>query len=94
MGLAGRLIGATVIVGAAAAVAVGVVAAPRIFRASRPFLREALRRGISAYDRVRSASADLIEDIEDLVAEVRAEVLHDSKAANDEDPATPEQRQA
>ena len=50
-----------------------VVVAPRLLRASRPVVREALRRGLELYDKARGAAAEFADDVEDLVAEVRAE---------------------
>jgi hypothetical protein len=59
----------------AGALAVGaIVAAPKILRASRPVVRDALRHGLALYDKARSAAAELADDVEDLFAEVRAEM--------------------
>lgn len=84
----GRIAGAMVLIGGGALAVAAVVAAPRILRATRPFARDALRRGLALYDRLRAATAELADDVEDLVAEVRAEAP--AAAAGDKDPATAE----
>lgn len=48
--------------------------APRLLRAARPVLRKGLKRGLEAYAAVRGAAAEFAEDVEDLVAEVQAEL--------------------
>jgi hypothetical protein len=58
-----------------------VVAAPRLIRAARPVLREGLKRGLNIYERARGAAAEALEDVEDLVAEVRAEMKGQTKDA-------------
>lgn len=73
MALLGRVLGTALIIGAGALAVGAVVAAPKILRASRPFVREGLRRGLALYDKARSAAAEFSDDVEDLVAEVRAE---------------------
>ena len=73
MALFGRVLGTALLIGAGALAVGAVVAAPRVLRASRPHVREALRRGFDLYDKARSAAAEFAEDVEDLVAEVRAE---------------------
>lgn len=70
----GRLVGAVLLVGAGAVAVTAVIAAPHLLKAARPLVREGLRRSISIYDRARSAAAEFVEDVEDLVAEVRADV--------------------
>lgn len=62
---AGLLIG----VGVAAA----IVAGPTLLRVARPALREGFKRGGSFYARARTVAASAVEDLEDLVAEVRAD---------------------
>jgi hypothetical protein len=73
MALFGRVFGTALLIGAGALALGAIVAAPRILRASRPHVREALRRGFALYDKARSAAAEFADDVEDLVAEVRAE---------------------
>lgn len=73
MALFGRALGTALFIGAGALAVGAIIAAPRILRASRPHVREAVRRGIDLYDKARSAAAEFAEDVEDLVAEVRAE---------------------
>lgn len=74
MGLGGRILGTVVIVGAGALVVATVLAAPRLLAAARPTAREALRRGLKLYERARHAAAEFAEDVEDLVAEVQADI--------------------
>ncbi|MBX3509697.1 MAG: DUF5132 domain-containing protein [Hyphomonadaceae bacterium] len=73
MALIGRVLGTALLVGAGALAVGAVIAAPKMLRASRPHVREALRRGFALYDKARSAAAEVADDVEDLVAEVRAE---------------------
>lgn len=73
MTLIGRVVGTTLLIGAGVLAVGAIVAAPRILRASRPHVREALRRSFALYDKARSAAAEFADDVEDLVAEVRAE---------------------
>ena len=84
MGAFSRLAGMTLLVGGGAIVVGALVLGPRLVRAARPELREALKIGLSGYDCARRAAAEMIEDFEDLAAEVRAE-LHPSHGAADED---------
>lgn len=72
-----RILGAALLVGGGIAVIAFAVAAPRILRASRPFVRETLKRGLAAYARARTAAAEFAEDVEDLVAEVQAELTRE-----------------
>jgi Protein of unknown function (DUF5132) len=71
MALFGRMAGAALMIGGAALAAAAIVAAPKLLRASRPLVREALRRGLGFYEQVRAAAAEFADDVEDLVAEVR-----------------------
>ena len=48
--------------------------APRLLRAARPALRKGLKQGLQAYAAARGAAAELVEDVEDLIAEVQAEL--------------------
>ena len=74
MGLASRLLGGVVVLG----VGVGAIAlaanAPKLLAAARPVLRKGLKQGLVVYGAVRAAAAELAEDVEDLVAEVQAEL--------------------
>lgn len=74
MGFGGRVLGTALLIGAGAAVIGAVVAAPSMLRAMRPVVRESLRRGFGLYERARAAAAEFADDVEDLVAEVRADV--------------------
>ncbi len=82
-----RILGAALLIGGGAAVIGLAVAAPKILRAARPFVRESLKRGMGAYARARAAAAEFTEDVEDLVAEVQAELTRERPAsAPDADP--------
>ena len=70
----GRIIGTALVIGVGVAAVGAVIAGPRLLRAARPLAREGLRRGLGLYAQVRGAAAELAEDVEDLVAEVRAEI--------------------
>ena len=72
MALFGRILGTALLIGGVAMAVGAVIAAPKILRASRPQVREALRRSLALYDKARAAAAEFAEDMEDLVAEVRA----------------------
>jgi Protein of unknown function (DUF5132) len=78
-----RVFGAVLIAAAGVAAVTAVLAAPSLMRAARPFARQVLKRGMEGYARVRGAAAELVEDVEDLVAEVQAELkqARPSKAA-------------
>lgn len=70
----GRIVGTAVLVGAGIAAVAVVVAGPRLLRVARPTLREGLKRGMELYAQARGAAAEFAEDVEDLVAEVQAEI--------------------
>lgn len=74
VGLALRFLGGVVVVGVGVGAIVLAANAPRLLRAARPVLRQGLKRGLEAYAAVRGAAAELAEDVEDLVAEVQAEL--------------------
>lgn len=74
MGNFSRLAGIGLLVGGGVLVVGAVVVGPRLFRAARPHLREGLKVGLAGYDHVLAAAAEVIEDFEDLVAEVRADM--------------------
>lgn len=74
MGLASRLLGGVVLVGVGIGALALVANAPKVLRASRPLLRRGLKQGLGAYAALRSAAADFAEDVEDLIAEVQAEL--------------------
>ncbi len=76
------LFGAAIAVGAVLLVP-GVAAA--LGRAARPVVRAALKTGTVAYTEFRHAGAEVYEHMEDLAAELRAEM---QQAAADEDPIT------
>lgn len=86
MGLGSRLIGTALLVGGGA-LAVGlIVAAPKLLQAGRPVLRRGLKQGLETYARVRAATAEFVEDVEDLIAEVQAELTHERSAGSEESP--------
>lgn len=81
MSLAGRVLGAAFLVGVGAAAIIVVAAAPQVLRVARPIAREGLKRGMKLYDRARGAVAELADDFEDLVAEVKADLTAQPSAA-------------
>lgn len=88
MGLGSRLLGTAVLIGGGVLLVAAVIAAPKVLRAARPAAREALRRGMRIYERTRTAAAEFVEDVEDLVAEVQSELSHEGA------PSPPAQKQA
>ncbi|WP_395647888.1 DUF5132 domain-containing protein [Terricaulis sp.] len=70
----GRVVGAALVLAGAAAAVAAVVAAPKVLRAARPLARATLKYGMDLYERTRTASAEFADDVEDLVAEVRADL--------------------
>lgn len=83
MGFGARVLGTALLVGIGAVVIAGIVAAPTILRTTRPLVREGLRRGLGAYERARAAASEFADDVEDLVAEVRADLPRKSAADGD-----------
>jgi len=79
-----RVAGAVLVIGVGAAVVAAAVAAPHILRTARPLAREGLKRGMQIYARARAAAAELAEDVEDLVAEVRVELNGAPSRRNEE----------
>lgn len=79
------IVGAAVAVGAVMLVP-GVAAA--LGRAGRPLARAAVRTGAVAYDEFRHGAAEAYEHMEDIAAEVRAEMdaRHEEEAFDDEEP--------
>lgn len=68
------------------AIGVGVVAAvgivgPVIYRATRPVLRQAVKSAILFGEKGREVVASASEAVEDLVAEVRSEIMVESASA-------------
>jgi hypothetical protein len=84
MALFGRVLGTALLIGGGALGLGAIIAAPKILRASRPAVREVVRRSFKLYDRARAAAAEFADDVEDLVAEVRAEAPE--RAATEEAP--------
>jgi hypothetical protein len=70
----GRIVGAALLLGGGALVIAAVLSAPKIMRTARPLLREGLKRGLGLYEQARTAAAELAEDVDDLVAEVRLDL--------------------
>lgn len=58
---------------------VAVAAIPVIMRTGRPLARVALKSGILLFEKGREAMAEAEETIEDLVAEVKAELAQESE---------------
>lgn len=81
MSLLGRVFGTALIVGGAVAAVAAVVAAPQVLRAARPLAREALKRGLRIYERSRTAAAQFVDDVEDLIAEAREDLSKQKTAA-------------
>lgn len=57
----------------------GVAAA--VARASRPFMRSAMKNGSTIFDDLKMAGAEAYEHFEDVFAEVRAEMEEEGSAA-------------
>lgn len=76
-----------VLVGAGVIAVSAVIAAPRLLRVARPLLRDGLKRGMEMYERVRGAAAEFSEDVEDLVAEVKAEITAPTVSAAEKEKA-------
>lgn len=74
MGFATRIVGGLLLVGIGVGVVVVAANAPTLLRTARPVLRSGLKRGLAAYQSLRGAAADFAEDVEDLIAEVQAEL--------------------
>jgi hypothetical protein len=81
MGLGARLFGAMAFIVGGTLIVTAVIAAPAVFRAARPVARESLRRGLRFYGRARAATAEFVEDVEDLVAEVQSELSRETAAS-------------
>lgn len=81
MALGGRVLGAVLLVGAGALAIAAVAAAPHLLRTARPLVREGLKRGLKFYEGARASAAELAEDIEDLVAEVKADLTAKAETA-------------
>jgi hypothetical protein len=77
MGLGSRILGTAVLVAGGTLLVAAVIVAPKALRAARPLARDALRRGMRIYERTRTAAAEFVEDVEDLVAEVQSELSHE-----------------
>jgi hypothetical protein len=68
------------------AVAIGigaVVLAPVVLRASKPLAKAAIKGGIIAYEKGREAFHEVSEVVEDMVAEVKAEMVEAAEAAEE-----------
>ena len=72
------ILGAVVATGAVLLIP-GVAAA--VARASRPFLRSAMKNGSTIFDDLKMAGAEAYEHFEDVFAEVRAEMEEEGPAA-------------
>jgi hypothetical protein len=91
LGLASRLLAGAFIIGAGAGAIALAANAPRLLRAARPTLRQGLKRGLEAYHAVRSAAAELADDVEDLLAEVQAELKQTAPRGESEPSANAKQ---
>jgi hypothetical protein len=74
MGLGGRVLGAVFLLSAAGLAVAAVVAAPYVLKRARPLVREGLKRGMNLYEGARASAVEFAEDVEDLVAEVKADL--------------------
>jgi hypothetical protein len=59
--------------GGAVGVFLAPVIAPAFARLARPAMKSAVRAGLAVYQRGREAAAELMEAVEDVTAEVKAE---------------------
>lgn len=84
MALGGRVLGAVFLLGAGALAIAAVAAAPRVLRIARPLAREGIKRGLEFYEGARTAAAAFAEDVEDLVAEVKADIVVKPGAVSEE----------
>jgi hypothetical protein len=84
-----KVFDAALVIGAGALAVAAVLAGPKLLRAARPLVRVGLKRGLETYARAQAAAAELIEDAEDLLAEVQAELKHERHAKGDEQPPAP-----
>jgi hypothetical protein len=92
MGIASRLLIAGLVIAGGALV---VAAAPRALRSGRPALRAAMKRAFQVYARTRSAAAAFADDVEELFAEVSAELASAPEPkASSEQRKTPDQARA
>lgn len=81
MALGGRVLGTVLLLGVGAMAVAAVVAAPYVLKTARPFVREGLKRGMKLYENARASAAEFAEDVEDLVAEVKADLTAQPDAA-------------
>ena len=89
MGLASRFLGGVVVLGLGVGALALAANAPKLLRAARPVLRKGLKQGIEAYAAVRGAAAELAEDVEDLIAEVQAELKQGPESTADAEAKRP-----
>jgi hypothetical protein len=74
----GMKLGTGLLIGAAAVLAAPIVI-PMVTAAMRPLARAAIRGGLIAYERGKVIVAEAQEDFEDLMAEAKAEMAHESE---------------
>lgn len=74
MAWGGRILGAALLIGAGAAAIAALTAAPHILKTARPLLREGLKRGVKFYEGARASASAFADDVEDLLAEVKADL--------------------
>jgi hypothetical protein len=95
MGIASRLLIAGLVIASGALIVAGVAAAPKALRSARPSLRAAMKGALQVYANTRSAAAEFAEDVEDLFAEVRAELASAPEPKpSSEQHTTPDQTRA
>lgn len=91
MALGGRIVGAALLLGIGALAVATLVAAPHVLKTARPLVRGGLKRGMKFYEGARASVAELAEDVEDLIAEVKADLTAkpDIAPVRDESGAAP-----
>ena len=70
-----RILAVAFVLGAGVLVAGVILAGPPLMRVSRPTLRAGLKRGLEFYAAARTRLEAAAEDLSDLAAEVREEVI-------------------
>ena len=75
--------GANIVIGLAIGIGAGVIA-PMLAPILKPLAKSAIKAGLVAYDQARLAFADLNERTGDVMAEARAEMEEERKAAGEQ----------
>ena len=80
----GTPLGVAIGLGAAAFAAVIVPALPALVRASKPTARAAIKSGLVLLERSREVMAEANEELDDIMAEVKAELQKERQAQQSE----------